>query len=525
MMAGGAAAMIAPGLLSPGPASSPLRAQERIRGGAIPRDPAMAAAAPPVRLGNTIFTADDPDALWQQAGQHTVRVFLRKGPWALIWYLQAASPVDGKPFDVVVVERQRWSNLAAETPAVSYQASVFGRSFPLYGHGDFQRWVVASRAWPVSDRELNRWQASGLLLPWGFGPRLQAPSQWPYMDPVPDYTPLDKGGLTPAMGTTGLRDEVGPIIHRQARYIQERSAEMRRLTMNYGLTAASIPWHVRGADGLPLLLDTPNIPLKVQQYYQNYPEERIIGVSPGMRFDWDIDNAHRPCPAFIPALLSELHPFFVEEQVFSACTVLNTVTPDYRGASGKLIDQDQGRDWAWSMRGLCRRLTGCRPQTGLMRSCRPTSTARSGRLQCRGWGNWGCSGKAMPGTASPIRPSGRRSGRGSDPASTRAQSSTTLVTCWIGGGDCIPIRAGPNCRLSLQRGFWRGGFLRPGLTVSSICQRDWRAAGSAIGGKWHRFLACLPILRGNHGFVLICRWMIRARIPTPPNIPRQSIMA
>jgi hypothetical protein len=352
MMAGGAAAIVAPGLVSSGPASTLLQAQVGPRGSAIPRDPAKAAAAPPVRLGDTIFTADDPAAEWHKAGHHTVRVFLRKGPWALIWYLQAASPVDGKPFDVVVVERQRWNNLAAETPAASYRASVFGRDYALYGHGDFQRWVAASRSWPVSDRELNRWQSYGMLLPWGIGPKLQAPSEWSYMDPVPDYVPLDKGGLTPGMGTTGLRDEVGPIVHRQARYIMERSAEMRRVSMNYGLTAASIPWHVRGADGAPLLLDTPNIPLKLQQYYQNYPEERIISVSPGMQFDWDIDNAHRPCPSLIPALLSELHPFFVEEQVFSACAVLNTVTPDYRGASGKLVDQGQGRDWAWSMRDL-----------------------------------------------------------------------------------------------------------------------------------------------------------------------------
>ncbi|MBK2942483.1 hypothetical protein FKK50_27165, partial [Klebsiella pneumoniae] len=119
------------------------------------------------------------------------------------------------------MERQRWTNLAAETPAVNYRASVFGRGFTLYGHGDFQRWVAASRPWPVSDRELNRWQGAGLMLPWGIGPRLQPPSDWPYLDPVPDYTPLDKGGLTPAMGTTGLRDEVGPIIHRQARYLIE----------------------------------------------------------------------------------------------------------------------------------------------------------------------------------------------------------------------------------------------------------------------------------------------------------------
>jgi hypothetical protein len=118
------------------------------------------------------------------------------------------------------------------------------------------------------------------------------------------------------------------------------------------MSAASIPWHVRGSDGLPLLLDKPNTPLKVQQYYQNYPEEKIISISPGMAFDWQIDNAHRPCPAFIPALLSELHPFFVEEQIFSACTALNAVGPDYRGGNGKLVDQGQGRDWAWIMRDM-----------------------------------------------------------------------------------------------------------------------------------------------------------------------------
>lgn len=47
MMASGAAALVAPGLLSSGSALAPLRAQARTRGGAIPPDPAMAAAAPP----------------------------------------------------------------------------------------------------------------------------------------------------------------------------------------------------------------------------------------------------------------------------------------------------------------------------------------------------------------------------------------------------------------------------------------------------------------------------------------------
>ncbi len=354
MMATGAAALIAP-------AAVPDRAgRARAAAPARPRGPfpaaggprAVAMDAPPVRINDTLFTADDPAAIRQAAGADTVRIFLRKGPWAIIWYLQDRSPIDGAPFAVVVVERQRWTNLASETPAFSYQATVMGRSFPVAGHGDFQRWVIASRRWPLDDRTLDAWSRQGWLLPWGIGPKLGRPAQWAYMDPVPPYRPLSQGGMVAAMGTTGLRDEIGPIINRQARYLMERSRDMLSVTLNYGLSSASIPWHVRGNDGLPLLLDDPRALLKLQQYYQNYPEEKIISVSPGMARDWQIDNAHRPCPAFIPALLSGLHPFFVEQQVFSACAALNSADPAARGASGRFIDQGQGRDWAWTMRDI-----------------------------------------------------------------------------------------------------------------------------------------------------------------------------
>lgn len=340
MMVSGAAALLAQG--APVGQAQAVQAAQR-------RDPTGAWT---VRIGDASFSPDDPAALWQSAGPETQRVFLRRGQWAIIWYLQERSPVDGQPFHLVVVERQRWTNLATETPAISYQANIFGRNIPIYGHGDFQRWMFGSRPFPLTDRVLDDWIARGLLLPWGVGPKLRRPGQWMYMDPVPSYTPLSTGGMTPGMGTTGLRDEVGPIVHRQARYIMERSREMRSISLMIGLSAASIPWHVRGDDGLPLLLDRPGQELKLQQYYQNYPEEKIISVSPGMQHPWDIDNAHRPNPAFIPALMTALHPFFIEEQVFSACAALNSVSPDYRGPTGRLIDEGQARDWAWSMRDM-----------------------------------------------------------------------------------------------------------------------------------------------------------------------------
>jgi hypothetical protein len=344
MIAGGAAALVACGTQPSGEA----QAQSQPR--SLPRGEVPAGTD--VRIGDVAFTAGDPAAIWQAAGAATQRVFLRKGNMAVIWYFQQSSPVDGKPFNVVVVERQRWTNLATEQNASSYQATVFGRTFPVNGHGDFQRWVTASRPWPMSDATLNEWQKRGWMLPWGIGPKLQPPGNWGWLPDATAYRPLATGGITAAMGTTGLRDEIGPIVHRQARYIMERSGEMRAITLNYGLSSASIPWHVRGNDGLPLLLDDPRSDLKLQQYYQNYPEEKIISVSPGMQHDWGIDNAHRPCCSFLPALLTGLHPFFIEQQVFSACAALNSVAPASRGPSGRLLDEVGGRDWAWSMRDV-----------------------------------------------------------------------------------------------------------------------------------------------------------------------------
>jgi hypothetical protein len=344
IIAAGAAALISPGFPPPPGASAQPRPRD------VPRRPL--ARALDLTIAETVFSPTDPAAQWHDAGPDTLRIFLRRDGFAVIWYVQDRSPVDGRPFDAVVIERQRWTNLTTEQPAVSYEVRSAGRPFRITGHGDFQRWVLASREWPLSDTLLDDWQARGLLLPWGTGPALRAPGSWGWLDPVPPYTPLGPGGLTVGMGTTGLRDEIGPIINRQARYIMERNREMRAITLNYGVSAASIPWHVRGDDGLPLLLDRPGQAIKLQQYYQNYPEERIISVSPGMAHDWSIDNAHRPCPAFLPALLSGLHPFFVEEQVFSACAALNSVQPESRGPQGKWLDEPQGRDWAWSMRDM-----------------------------------------------------------------------------------------------------------------------------------------------------------------------------
>jgi hypothetical protein len=305
---------------------------------------------PPVIVADIRFDANDPAAIVQPAGADTTRIFLRKGPWAVIWYLQAKSPVDGKPFDVVVVERQRWTKLTTTRNAVNYTAQVFGKTLSLKGHGDFQRWVATSRDWPLSDRTLDAWNAKGWLLPWGIGPKLKAPAIWAWMEAPAPYTPLSRGSFTVAMGTTGLREDIGPIMNYQARYIMERSDQMRTYALANGLAGASIPWHVRGPDGRPLLMDQPGGTISLQQYYQNLPAEQVIGTSPGMTDAWSADNAHRPNSAFLLVLLSGLHPFFVEQQIFSACAALNSCQT--RGPSGLLLDRAQGRDWCWSIRDV-----------------------------------------------------------------------------------------------------------------------------------------------------------------------------
>jgi hypothetical protein len=141
-------------------------------------------------------------------------------------------------------------------------------------------------------------------------------------------------------------------MQQHARYIMDRSSEDRQGVLNTGVAAASIPWHVRGADGAPLLLDKPGADIVLQQYYQNMPAEKVIRVSENMQYPWKIDNAHRPCAAFLPALLSGMHPFFIEQQVFSACAALNTVQSETRGPASLWLNSGQGRDWCWSMRDV-----------------------------------------------------------------------------------------------------------------------------------------------------------------------------
>ncbi|MCU0728913.1 MAG: hypothetical protein MUF41_02245, partial [Sphingopyxis sp.] len=164
VLMGGAATLIAPAF-PPDPAALAQTGSAAMPQRQVPR---RALGRPlDIMLGDTPFSPTDPAAVWQAAGPDSLRIFLRRAGFAVIWYVQDASPIDGRPFDVVVIERQRWTNLATELPAVSYPVRFAGRTFGIEGHGDFQRWVIASRDWPLSDTTLDEWQARGLTLPWG----------------------------------------------------------------------------------------------------------------------------------------------------------------------------------------------------------------------------------------------------------------------------------------------------------------------------------------------------------------------
>lgn len=321
---------------------------------------AMAAALPaaaPAATGDEALTInnqrfDPATARWEQLDGFTRRAQMNGGGFVIVWYRQAKSPVDGAPLTVLVVERQR-APASAPQPAARYLARWRDQSFSIADHVDFARWVATSRPWPTSDRWIEQWRKAGLLLPWGAGPRLALPPRWAWMaDPVA-YAPLGDAGLVRAMGTTGLRDDIGPILQRHARYLISGDKQDRAVAMATGQAMASIVWHLRDAGGAPLLMDSPAWRNRaLRQYYAAHSDsERIETVDEGPG-GWSIDNAHRPCAAFLPALLTGLHPFFIEEQIFSACAVLNTASPSVRGASGLLIDRAQGRDFTWGLRDL-----------------------------------------------------------------------------------------------------------------------------------------------------------------------------
>src|SRR6267143_517651 len=165
---------------------------------------------------------------------------------------------------------------------------------------------------------------------------------------IPTTDPMQSGPVVQYMPTTGSRPDIGPLPQWGARYILTMDPRARAVTLGVGDLAGSWPIHYPDeATGLPVSLDThPNITLQSVSGYENFPACGGSCATP-----YTPDSAHQPELAYLPFLVTGDF-YYLEELHFWANWNMIQWSPNYRGFAKGLINFDQLRGQAWSLRTL-----------------------------------------------------------------------------------------------------------------------------------------------------------------------------
>lgn len=169
--------------------------------------------------------------------------------------------------------------------------------------------------------------------------------------------PLGIGLATAYMPTTGGRGDIGPVPSWTSLYVVSQDARAKRATLGTADRAGSWSIHYRDkTTGRPVSLD-------------DFPLMTILG-NPGdtcdpntgkcqsfpacggdCRSPYTPDSPHQPSLSYVPYLLTG-DRYHLEELQFWANWNMLQANPAYRGRAKGLLNWDQPRGQAWSMRTL-----------------------------------------------------------------------------------------------------------------------------------------------------------------------------
>ena len=162
--------------------------------------------------------------------------------------------------------------------------------------------------------------------------------------------PLDPAGITMEMGTTGGRDDIGPLPRWAVFYLLDPSRQNQNTLTATADAAGSVPWHVRDP--------RTNGPINIDAYPQVWLDGRGQAV-PGIMerkyyvsgTKWNPDDAHQPSLTYLPYLLTGSQ-FYRDELAMQAGYVLLAMDPKYRGGPAGVVMGSQVRAIAWDLRTL-----------------------------------------------------------------------------------------------------------------------------------------------------------------------------
>jgi hypothetical protein len=154
-----------------------------------------------------------------------------------------------------------------------------------------------------------------------------------------EYTIMGLAGVTPQMGRTGERPDIGLLTEPQAHFVITGSHDSLSILRAQAEAAGTVPWHMRD--------HKTYAPVDLERYANMSWYGRGQGDPAIATLDSlvSIDSAHQPALAYLPYLLTG-DPYHLEDLQFAANWNRGSLPPGYR------LSVPQSRAYAWSARTL-----------------------------------------------------------------------------------------------------------------------------------------------------------------------------
>ena len=167
--------------------------------------------------------------------------------------------------------------------------------------------------------------------------------------------PITHGLIVRNMPMTGGRDDIGPLTAWSARYLSAQTPAAKAVMLAQADAAGAVPWHYhddKRGGGLIRADERPKFWADSRGAAPRYGEDAPApSAVADRRGGWRLDTAHKPSLAALAWTVTG-EKRYAEELAAEAAFVVYGLWPDERAGGLKLVDNQQIRGSAWSLRDI-----------------------------------------------------------------------------------------------------------------------------------------------------------------------------
>jgi hypothetical protein len=166
---------------------------------------------------------------------------------------------------------------------------------------------------------------------------------------------MGNGFIVGNFGTTGAREEIGPLPRWTAEYLLSMDDRMRQVALGHGDLSGSFSVHIRESDSVRTISiwEYPTVTLMSAAAQWSAAKDKLPAATGPCTSPYQPDGAHQPDFAYIPYLLSGDY-YYLEEMYYWCSWNLLKYNQGYRQNEKGLISEemDQVRGFAWVIRTM-----------------------------------------------------------------------------------------------------------------------------------------------------------------------------